>query len=187
MRLDRTTVGGLLALLTMFGCGDEPEAAKSPFDGDGSTSNVIEEDDLESYMAAMKEIRGLSSDFEADLGSDPSDFQRFATGMKFQGEWEDVLEDHDLDSASFMKMHTSLAMALGKAMMEEQSAEMEAQQQEAFERMKEQMGEEAAQKMLDAQKNMMGGFAGAFGAVPPENVELVKKWKDELEALWGGR
>ena len=186
MKMNRTSTLGFAALLAIAGCSEDAEDA-TPSSSTSTGQRIIDEGDVENYFAAMKKIRQNGSAMEEATGNDPSSFQKFAQGMQFQGEWEEALDDHDLDPASFMQIHSSLAMAFGKAMMEEQVAKMADQQAEAYEKMKASMGEEAAKNLMDAQRGAAGMFDGAFGEVPEENVELVKKMKVRLQELWGAK
>ncbi len=173
--------------VAFVGCGDDPE----PADLNDATLGVqdagtrpLDEDSVDDYLAALKDLRESGLGPKTGLGDDASDVEAMASGFAMKEEWEDVLDEHDLDGKSFMAIHVGLVKAFGRMMLDEKNVEIEAQQQEAYEKMKEAMGEEAARKMLDAQKQALGAAAGMFGDVPPEHVELVKGMREELEAAW---
>ncbi|MFG0318956.1 MAG: hypothetical protein ACF8XB_16920 [Planctomycetota bacterium JB042] len=173
--------------VALVGCGDDP----APADLSDATAGVqnagtraLDEDSVNDYLAALKDLRESGLGPNTELGDDASGVEAMASGFAMKGEWEDVLDDHDLDGPSFMAIHVGLAKAFGRMMLDEKNGEIEAQQQEAYEKMKEAMGEEAAQKMLDAQKQALGQAAGMFGDVPPEHVELVREMREEIEAAW---
>lgn len=178
------------SLVWLAGCGGDDEESTST--GASATavdavtgSRPLDEDTVEDYLAAMADLR------ERGLGpkaapSDPSAVQSFAQGLAVQDEWKDVLDDHDLDAESFLATHVALVKAYGKLMMDEKGDEVAKEQQKAYEQMKASMGEQAAEKMLAAQRNAMDAAAGMFGDVPAENVALVKKVRAQLEGTWRG-
>lgn len=198
-RLSALSLSALTLLSLLFACsgGDDSDSRGSGDSDDSTTADSmagvnamameLEEEDVENYLAAMKELMSSGSDLKSSMGEDPSAFQQFAAGLSFNDDWQDIIDDHDMDQTEFMKTHYNVMMAFAAEKMEEARAGMDKGMKDQLanlEKMKETMGEDAVNKMMEGMKQAQTQFDAMYESVPTANKELVAKFKEQIESIF---
>lgn len=198
-RLSAPSLSALTLLSLLFACsgGDDSDSRGSGDSDDSTTADSmagvnamameLEEEDVENYLAAMKELMSSGSDLKSSMGEDPSAFQQFAAGLSFNDDWQDIIDDHDMDQTEFMKTHYNVMMAFAAEKMEEARAGMDKGMKDQLanlEKMKETMGEDAVNKMMEGMKQAQTQFDAMYESVPTANKELVAKFKEQIESIF---
>jgi hypothetical protein len=143
-------------------------------------------DEVDRYIATLRDLSGLGVDASAEWEGDASTLQQRAAAVEYGAEAQKVLERYDFDTDSFTDVHWNVLMGYLAGEMEQPSAEMkEAQerQQQILTAMKNQLSpeqyEEAARAMSQLIPNM-----GAAARAPEGNRELVDARRAELDAIF---
>lgn len=182
--MQRTTV--LVAVLLLAGCSDAPQEMNVPATpavtdaGAGTSAVTIDQGVFDRYVDVLEGVEGLRPD-GADT-DDATDLEDFATGLQVRGEWQDVLEEHGFDDATFVDVHRRIIGAYAKLQMEEHQAEIDRGTQQALEQMRKALGDEQAESMRRQLEAAEQQAQAAFGDVTEETVELVRENRDRLEA-----
>lgn len=128
---------------------------------------------VERFIAAAKELRAQKFDYQNSENQDWN--EAFRENAQLNG----VLKRHGFDDgAAFEATVYSIVAAIGSMEMEKNRPEIE-QAKAQLEQMKDQMPAETY-AMLEQQ---MLGMAQVFDDQPAGNVEVVRKYRDQLEGL----
>lgn len=150
--------------------------------------SLLSEEKLKGFFSAVEEYRALEGK-SAALPAAPSQPEAFARGMQFSGEAQEILTRNGFsDPAEFQSVAFNAAMAYGvlkqggTAAVAAKMAEAKANQEKAIAQLEQQLGPEQA-RALAAQ--MAGGLAVAESMqdVPEENVTLIERYREQMEAL----
>ncbi|MBI4880829.1 MAG: hypothetical protein HY812_14410 [Planctomycetes bacterium] len=184
----RPLIPALAVLLGLAACSDEKESPKdSAYPGLGAQESrmvELDDEDFESFLAAMKDLKEKGAKFDVAEGAG-SDFSDAAAGMRLTSECLAVLDRHDLDEETFQRIQYNVLMAFGAVQSEEQFGRIQEQEAknegsaEEEEALGEGAGKELRRRMREAQDQVRNTFRG----VPEANKKLVKKYQAELDAL----
>ena len=150
---------------------------------------VLTEAQLQGFFAAVKEMKTLGKDARAFTNLDPGKPQAMAKGMELSAEAQAVLAKNGFkDALEFQRVGYNAALAHavltkgGKKAVVKELEKSEAQQAKAMEQMKAHMSDEQI-AALKGQMNAGMGMANSMKNVPDRNVELIAKYRGEMEAL----
>ena len=160
-------------------------AESRPQSQDRPPLRALTDAEMTRYIAALDELVKLSDDSRGALGTDPNKAHAFATGLAANQKMQGVLASRGFTSESFVDVHWNTMMAYAALELEKHEGEMAKARKEqaaALEQMRAQMPPEQFEQM----KRSMSGMTAIFDAyrdVPPANVALVKKHREQLEAI----
>ena len=141
----------------------------------------LEERDVERFISVLQEFDRIGVKLDEKVGENPSDISRVFQGLGANAEAMAVLRDHDLDVTTFQQLGMSVMMAAAASELKDESPDMAAQQAQLQE-MKATLPPAQYEAMMNAQKTaeaMMGSIMNQ----PAGNVELVTRYRDQLEAI----
>jgi hypothetical protein len=178
-----TAVSAILVAAACYGGGAndyadyvEEVADMSPQEIMESMTKPIElnESTMENLVAAMTEMQTLGDKYEAG-----SDMANMASAWSANSEGMRVLGKHGFKNPmEFQRVVASVAGAMAAVEMEGREEEM-AKAQAQMEAMKSQMTEEQYNMLVASSQAALGGISDQ----PAGNVELVKKWRERLDAI----
>ncbi len=163
---------------------DEPQKDATPFAR--NEMRELSADEVDRYIAALKELTQLGLDASAQLEGNPSAVQQRAAAMKYGAEMQDVLAEHDFDTLSFTDVHWNVLMAYLASELEQPSSEMkeaQAQQQQMLAEMKKQLPPDQYEQAAKAMGQLMPTLNAALAA-PEVNRKLVAARRGELDAIF---
>jgi hypothetical protein len=187
---------GILALSALlFACGGEsPEAdvaddQASVADAMGPAAEMmtnfqpmmLEERDVERLISVLQEFDRMGMKLGENVGDDPSDISAAFHGLAANAEAMAILRDHDLDVMQFQRLFMSVMMAAAASEMEGNESDLAAEQAQ-LEHMKATLPPEQYEAMMNARKNAEA-MMGSIRNQPAGNVELVARYREELEAI----
>src|SRR5262245_35152811 len=150
---------------------------------------VLTDSQVQSFFAAADDLQGLGGEASAFSKTNPSQPMAYAKGMQFSSEALAILNKHGFkDGADFQRVAYNAAMAYGvveQGGKEALNKELDAgaqQQQEAMEQMRKHLSPEQM-KMMQGQMGAGMAMAGSMRDVPDQNVELMTKYRAQMEAL----
>jgi hypothetical protein len=127
---------------------------------------------MKNYIGAAMELNSQEKTIDFDRQrSSLEDLQLGRKGM-------DIIGKYGLELIQFQRVAYSIAMAFGAEAMQGKSAEIE-QARQQMQAMKGKLPEAQYEMM----KQQMMSIFDRFADQPPGNVELVAKYRDQLEAL----
>lgn len=134
----------------------------------------LTEKTVKNFIAAAKELSKMGD----EITLSDSDARDFWKGLSLSKEANEVLDDHGFKPVEFQRVGFSIGLAMAAEEMAQNSEEIE-EAKKNLEAMKGKLPE----AQYNAMKKQMLGAMEMFEDVPEENVELVKKYKDEFDAL----
>ncbi len=187
---------GILALSALlFACGGEtPEAGAD--DAQATVADAmapvadmiqnfqpmkLEERDVERFISVLQEFERMGVKLNENVGENPSDISSVFQGLGANAEAMAVLRDHDLDVMKFQQLGMSVMMAAAASELGDQSPDMAAEQAR-LEEMKATLPPEQYEAMMSARKNAEAMMVSIQNQ-PAGNVELVARYRDQLEAI----
>jgi len=160
--------------------GMPPEAISKPM--------TLEESQLQGFLAAVTDLKALGTEaggWQANMGR-PEALMR---GLQLSSAAQAVLQKHGIqDVTEFQRIGYNAAMAYGvlqnggKASMAKDLAKAKAEQAKALEQMRQHLSPEQL-KALESQMNAGMAMAGSLQDVPEANLELVKKYRTQMDSL----
>lgn len=136
----------------------------------------LSESDMKNFVAVMTEMQALADSY--DDASPDSDIAAMGMGLEANAEAMKILRKHDMTVLRYQQVTHSVMAALAASEMEGREEETAAAQAQ-MEAMKSSMGEEQYKAMMETRNAMLGTMTDQ----PEGNVELVKRWRDRLDAL----
>jgi hypothetical protein len=173
-----------LVLLTACG-GEETEASNAA--PSMETAFIAEpvaltERDVERFIAVMKEFRRLGVEYDGKVDTDAgASIRNATTAWSANREAMDILRRNDFDVGRFQRVTHSIMMAAAASEMKGNESNMNAATAQ-LEAMKGKVAPEMYEQMKKAQEQGMQMRQSAMNQ-PEGNVELVRRYRDELEAL----
>lgn len=169
----------------MYGAGGKPPVLASEI-----TKPVeLTDGQVSGFFAAMGDLEALGADAAGSTGPNPSKPEAFAAGLRVSGESMAILQKHGFtDTTDFQRVGYNVAMAYsvleqgGKAAMDAELEKAEADQAKALAKMKEHLTPEQY-KVMEQQLGQAMGTAKTMHDVPESNVELMKKYSEQMENL----
>lgn len=167
----------LAACLPLAACGGDDTSgatgAKSAMQkalvAAGSPAGVkLDKSSMRNYLSAMDELMQAGLEYGQQKGDKSSKMADMGSAWKWNSDMNDVLDDHGFDQASFMAVHTRVAMSFAAVMMEQQM-------------------EQAKAEMPPEQYEMMKSMMGAQGALPgvtDADKALVSSMLAEIEKVY---
>lgn len=143
-------------------------------------------EEVDRYLAALKELTRLGLDASAQLAGDPSALQQRAAATQYGAEMQKVLGRHDFDADTFTDVHWNVLMAYLAGEMEQPSSEMkeaQAQQQQMLAEMKKHLPPEQYEQAAEAMSQLMPTLNAAMSA-PEGNRKLVAARRAEIDAIF---
>lgn len=143
-------------------------------------------DEVDRYLAALKDLTRLGLDASAQMEGDPSALQQRAAATEYGEKMQKVLGEHDFDTDSFTDVHWNVLMAYLAGEMKQPSSEMkaaQAQQQQMLAEMKKQLPPEQYEQAARAMTQLMPTLNSALSA-PDGNRKLVAARRAELDAIF---
>ncbi len=135
----------------------------------------LTEHSVERFINAAKELSQLGKDVNLDASKGAG----FLQGVTLSADALEILDDHDFEPIEFQRVGYSIGMAMAAGdMTAEDRAEMK-KSQEKLESMKGMLT--AAQ--YEAMKQQMTGAMSMFNDQPEGNIELVAKYRAQLEGI----
>lgn len=136
----------------------------------------LSDSDMERFVAVIADMKTLGGEY-ADM-KDAGELGNMGAGWAASAEAMAILRQHGFeDVMAFQRISFSVGSAMAAAEMEGRSAEIEASRAR-MEQMKSSMSEEQYNMMMQSQEQSMGMITNQ----PDGNVELVRAWRDRIEA-----
>jgi hypothetical protein len=178
--------GSALALVISFSLpiASPAEEASAPIVR--NEMRVLSADEVDRYVAALKDLTKLGLDASAQLEGEPSQVRQQAAAMKYGGEMQKVLGKHDFDAQSFTDVHWNVLMAYLADEMSGPSAELQqaqAQQKQMLAEMKQKLPPEQYEAAAKAMQALIPSLDAASNA-PEQNRKLVADRRAELDAIF---
>lgn len=180
----------LVILLAACG-GGEPEAAETAGDamemageaagmaGMAAISEPIalDETEMERFVGALQALQRTGEKYE-DRTDGTGDWANYGAAMAANAEAMAILREHGYTQPQqFQRVAYTIGAAMAAGEMEGREDQM-AEAQKQLEAMKGQMSDEQYKAMVQSQSSAMGMISNQ----PEGNVELVRAWKDRIEA-----
>jgi hypothetical protein len=144
---------------------------------------------LQGFFDAVDELKKLGELESVKPGARKGEAQAFAQGLRVSGASQAVLKANGFaDVAQFQRVGYNAALAYGvleqggKEAVAAKMAKAKAQQAQALDKLRQHMSPEQIQAMAGQMQGAMA-MAESIQDVPPQNVELMKKYADRMEAL----
>ncbi|MEM1230892.1 MAG: hypothetical protein AAGI15_10165 [Pseudomonadota bacterium] len=168
-----------LMLLSALSAGLPASAATSALDGFADTQIVsLTDAKVRAFIALSKEIEAMNLDLEDEMDADPG-VDSWASAVEGNATVYSALKRHGFASGKdFALTSYAVMLAYGGLEMESNRAEIE-QARAQLQAMKDQLPPETYALM---EEQMLGAFA-LFEDQPQENLALVRKYREQLDAL----
>jgi hypothetical protein len=144
---------------------------------------------VQGFFAAANELKALGEEAGANGGADASNPEAFARSLRVSNQGMAILQKHGFkDPAEFQRVGYNAAMAYGiveqggKQAMDAKLREAETEQAKAMEEMQRQMSPQQFE-MMKGHLGAAMGMAKSMQDVPESNIELMKKYGDQMENL----
>jgi hypothetical protein len=192
-----TTSRLLLAVLLAAACGGDARQAESGSATPSASASdpqvlaagmvrpvQLTERDVESFLGAARDLHQLGLRVDDERNDDPSSVTSFAEGLKLNAEAMGILRRHGFDLPRFQQVTYSVMMAAAAGEMEPNtaSADMNAQ----LEAMKAKLSPEQYEQMKQATAGATATMK-ALSEQPEGNIELVKRYKEQIKAISEGK
>ena len=135
-------------------------------------------DIMERFITATTKLSELGLETAASELSNPNDPEQMAELMQRGSKAMQIMADNGFDIMNFQQVAYTIGLAVGAVQMGENEVQMNMARQQ-LEAMKSTMSEEDYQQALQG----MEGLQKMYADQPEGNVDLVKKYWDELMAL----
>lgn len=150
------------------------------------TPRELTESEVTRYIAALRELVTLSDALDTQLGSDPSQAASLETGLSYNEEMRAAIESRGFTLESFQDTHWNTMTAYAAIETEKERAGIEKarkEQQAALAEMKARLPPEQYEQMAQAMNAGMQAMFTSYEQVPPANLALLKKHRQEIAAI----
>jgi hypothetical protein len=190
MRSGTTSFVAVSLVVTMAcGGGEKPATDDAAAAAAGTTAATVftgqpvalAEQDVEGFLTVMREFKRLGLETRRDSDDPMSSVGAMATAWGANREAMAILRDNDFDIPRFQQVTYSVMMAMAASEMDGNSgnAQASAAQLEAMKGKVPPAQYEAMKKALEQSTQMVE----AMSKQPEGNIELVKRFKEEIDAL----
>lgn len=149
---------------------------------------VLNEQQVQGFLGAMTDLRALG-DESANWNVPDSGVQSYVAGMKFSADAKSILSKHGFtNEEQFQQVAYNTVMAHGvlkqggKDKVRKNLDKAASQQAAAMEQLKQHMSPEQL-KTIQGHAAAGMAIAGQISDVPDQNLELVKKYSSQIDAL----
>lgn len=187
-----TAARGMACALTilLLACGGRGEdATNDAAPGDAAATSAADTDvvvalterDMERFLTVMRELKRLGVGYDADASDPGSAIAGMASAWAANREAMAILQANDLDVVRLQQLTYTIAMAMAASEMEGNAAKMQ-ESAAQIEAMKGQLPPEMYEQMKQGQE-AAEAMTRVLLEQPPGNVELVRRYRAELDAL----
>lgn len=177
----------VIILVAVVGCSQQTEKTEAPDNTDESKSGVsvtlgqvpepvkLTERSVERFISAAKELSQLGKNVDLDASKGAG----FMQGVTLSADALEILNGHDFEPTEFQRVAYSIGLAMAAADMTAEDRASMKKSQEKLESMKGTLP--AAQ--YEAMKQQMTGAMNILNHQPEGNVELVAKYRKQIEGI----
>ena len=139
---------------------------------------ALTESDIEGFIAASKALDEQGVDLDVAGPDAPPTQAGMIDAMKANSEAMAIIEDNGFSAEEFSDVTLNIVLAIGAAELAANRAEIDAAMQQ-MEAMKDQLPPE----QYAAIREQVLGMQMMFEKAPPANIELVQRYRPQLEAI----
>jgi hypothetical protein len=179
------------SLLILLACGGQENDTSAAAAASGGEAFIPEpvtltERDVERFIVVMKEFDKLGVEYDARVGDNTdASIRNMGTAWSANREAMAILNRNDFDLGRFQRVTYSIMMAAAAAEMQGNESQMNAATAQ-LEAMKGKVAPEVYEQMKRAQEQSMQMTQSMMNQ-PAGNVELVRRYRAEIEALGRNR
>jgi hypothetical protein len=173
---------GLIAALMLISPLAEAQAPPGAAAGLEIIQNIepidLTESDIERFLAASKDFDEADIDLGTQGTTEPPTQAEMIKAVEANSEAMAILDDHGFTPKHFSDVTMNIVLAVGAAEMAANRAEID-QAMQQMEAMKDQL----PPAQYEAIRQQIVGVQTMFAKAPAANIELVQRYRPQLEAL----